>query len=73
VTPARSSGSADDPDAPPPAPPSVDPAFLHFTRAQVQAGDPAPDFELPRIGGAGSIALSGLRGRPVVLVFGSFT
>ena len=35
-------------------------------------GEHAPDFELPRAGG-GSLRLSDLRGRPVLLHFGSFT
>jgi hypothetical protein len=63
----------DDPDAPPTAPPSVDPAHLHFARSQVQVGDVAPDFELTRAGGVGTVALSALRGRPLVVAFGSFT
>jgi hypothetical protein len=62
-----------DPDAPPQAPPNVDPAHLHFARSQVQVGDAAPDFTLARVAGAGDVTLSALRGRPVVLVFGSFT
>jgi cytochrome oxidase Cu insertion factor (SCO1/SenC/PrrC family) len=62
-----------DPDAPPPIPPGVLPAHLHFSRAQVREGDPAPDFTLPLAHGEGTVALSALRGRPVVLVFGSFT
>lgn len=65
--------AAFDPDAPPPIPPGIDPAHLHFTRSQVQVGDPAPDFTLARTDGRGEITLSALRGRPVVLVFGSFT
>jgi hypothetical protein len=62
-----------DPDGPPPIPPGIDAAHLHFTRTQVQAGDVAPDFTLPRTDGSGDLTLSSLRGRPVVLVFGSFT
>ncbi len=38
----------------------------------IQPGMLAPDFELPRIGG-GSVRLSELRGKPVLLRFGSFT
>ena len=36
------------------------------------AGEPAPDFTLPSLGGP-PITLSGLRGLPVVLEFGSIT
>ncbi|OAP42554.1 bacterioferritin [Sinorhizobium glycinis] len=36
--------------------------------APLRRGDPAPDFELARDGG-GSISLSALRGKPVVLFF----
>ena len=36
--------------------------------AEITAGDPAPDFALPRDGG-GAVALSELRGRQVVLYF----
>ncbi|MDK1482977.1 peroxiredoxin, partial [Sinorhizobium sp. 6-117] len=36
--------------------------------ARLGPGDVAPDFELPRDGG-GSISLSALRGKPVVLFF----
>ncbi|MEJ7624091.1 MAG: redoxin domain-containing protein [Pyrinomonadaceae bacterium] len=38
----------------------------------IKGGEVAPDFELPRVGG-GSVRLSDLRGKPVVLHFGSFT
>ena len=38
----------------------------------IQPGEPAPDFELARADG-GSLKLSGLRGKPVLLHFGSFT
>lgn len=36
-------------------------------------GDEAPDFELELLNGAGQVKLSSLRGRPVGLVFGSYT
>jgi peroxiredoxin len=37
-------------------------------------GDVAPDFVLPRSGGAGTVSLHEFRGRsPVVLIFGSYT
>ena len=41
-------------------------------------GAPAPDFELERLSADGkrtgtTLRLSGLRGRPVALVFGSYT
>jgi hypothetical protein len=65
--------TSEDPDAPPTPPPHVDPAHLHFARAQVRVGDQAPDFTLSRIDGSGETTLSALRGRPVVLAFGSFT
>jgi hypothetical protein len=43
----------------------------------VQAGDPAPDFSLPRLGGAKAgdrVTLSSFFGsRPVALIFGSYT
>jgi hypothetical protein len=67
--------TAMDPDAPPNLPfmARLDPAHLHFTRSQVQLGDVAPDFTLPRVDGTGDLTLSSLRGRPIVLVFGSFT
>jgi AhpC/TSA family len=38
----------------------------------VAPGEIAPDFELPRVDG-GSIRLSDLRGKPVLLHFGSLT
>ena len=39
----------------------------------IRPGEPAPDFELPRADGAGTVRLTDLRGRPVLLHFGSFT
>ncbi len=49
-------------------------ADLRATLAKqgVRPGDMAPDFALPRPEG-GSVRLSELRGRPVLLHFGSFT
>jgi hypothetical protein len=38
----------------------------------IQPGEPAPDFELPRADG-GSLRLSQLRDKPVLLHFGSIT
>lgn len=35
-------------------------------------GEIAPDFELPKVGG-GMLRLSDLRGKPVILHFGSYT
>lgn len=36
-------------------------------------GDEAPDFSLPTHDGSQTVTLSGLRGKPVILIFGSFT
>lgn len=38
----------------------------------IPAGEPAPDFELDKVGG-GSLRLSELRGQPVLLHFGSYS
>ena len=39
----------------------------------LQLGSAAPDFELPLLDKSARVRLSSLRGRPVVLVFGSYT
>ena len=39
----------------------------------LRVGDQAPDFMLPRSDKSGDVKLSALRGKPVVLVFGSYT
>ena len=39
----------------------------------LNVGDQAPDFTLPRSDKSGDVKLSALRGKPVVLVFGSYT
>lgn len=42
--------------------------------AAPKAGAPAPDFELPRLHGQGSVKLSSFKGsKPVALIFGSYT
>jgi len=53
----------------------VMPAFAQ-TRprdSNLQIGDPAPDFQLYDLAGKNQIKLSAHRGKPVVLVFGSYT
>jgi hypothetical protein len=41
---------------------------------RLRAGDPAPDFELPRLREDGRVRLSAWQGKkPVALVFGSYT
>ena len=55
--------------------------YRDLSTAKVAVGDVAPDFSLPEYeagsGGlaptGGTVTLSALRGRPVVLVFGSYT
>ena len=58
------------------------PAFLLFpfetmwTKARagtIHPGEMAPDFTLPTLDHQSSVQLSSLRGKPVVLVFGSYT
>jgi hypothetical protein len=58
------------------------PAFFLFpfetmwTKARagtVRPGEMAPDFRLPTIDHSSEVQLSALRGKPVVLVFGSYT
>jgi len=39
----------------------------------VNVGDAAPDFDLQRVDKSGSVRLSSFRGKPVVLIFGSYT
>ncbi|HVO56779.1 MAG TPA: hypothetical protein VMT51_03690 [Dongiaceae bacterium] len=49
-------------------------AFPHMKRGSLQPGDTAPDAKLMRLDGTGAFRLrEHLRGRPLVLVFGSFT
>ena len=59
-------------------PPKRRAAFMQFlSERETHAptvGSPAPDFELPRLGGGEKARLSAFRGqRPVALIFGSYT
>ena len=57
----------------PPIPPGVDPSHLHFHDPAVGLGD-RPEFTLPLLGTeATTLSLADFRGKPLVLVFGSFT
>jgi len=48
--------------------------YRNLMTAKVAVGDPAPDFDLARLDGAGSVRLGTLLAeRPVALVFGSYT
>jgi hypothetical protein len=40
---------------------------------ELRVGEAAPDFNLPRSDKSGTVRLSSLQGKPVVLVFGSYT
>ncbi len=48
-------------------------ANSRLKRDGLKAGTPAPEFRLPRLDGAGDLALSDLQGRRVLLVFSSPT
>jgi len=51
-----------------------EPLWMRARQGNLRVGDPAPDFALPRLDEAGAVRLSAeLRGRPVVLIFGSYT
>jgi cytochrome oxidase Cu insertion factor (SCO1/SenC/PrrC family) len=58
---------------PPSIPPWVEAEHVHFEEPSVSEGDVAPDFALQTPDGERTITLSELRGKPVILVFGSFT
>ena len=54
--------------------PDWDRTRARMIRPAPPVGDPAPDFTLPQRDGTGDITLSQFsRGRPTVLIFGSFT
>jgi hypothetical protein len=51
-----------------------EPLWRNARSGNLQTGDAAPDFTLPRVDGAGTVSLSSeLRVRPVALIFGSYT
>jgi len=49
--------------------------WTHARAGDLQIGSPAPDFSLMRLDKSASVQLSSLtaQGRPVVLIFGSYT
>jgi hypothetical protein len=49
--------------------------WTHARAGTLQVGDPAPDFSLMKLDKSASVQLSTLtaRGRPVALIFGSYT
>jgi thiol-disulfide isomerase/thioredoxin len=47
--------------------------WRYVNRGELNPGDPAPDFDLATVDGRERVKLSSLRGRPVVLFFGSYT
>jgi hypothetical protein len=49
--------------------------WTHARAGGLQVGDPAPDFSLMKLDKSASVQLSTLaaQGRPVVLIFGSYT
>ena len=64
-------GELPDPDGPT-GDPDQDYLWNPFNR-KMAAGDPAPDFALPAVGEDRRVGLADFRGRPLVLVFGSFS
>jgi len=47
-------------------------AHFDYFKTTTHAGEPAPDFTLPALGGE-EVTLSKLRGKPVIIEFGSIT
>jgi hypothetical protein len=71
--------SAGSPDASPPLdprtmiPPGISADWIHFTDPVVAPGAPAPAFRLPTPDGLSSLSLANFLGKPLVVVFGSYT
>jgi len=55
------------------APPGLPAYLLRAQSAAPHEGTPAPDFTLKKLGSDEVVTLSTLTGRPVALVFGSYT
>ncbi len=49
------------------------PMWLHARGGALQVGDEAPAFDLASHDGKSRVSLASLRGKPAVLVFGSYT
>jgi peroxiredoxin len=50
------------------------PVYRDLMTPKLRVGEPAYEFELPRLDGGGTVALADFAGRqPVALVFGSYT
>jgi AhpC/TSA family len=47
--------------------------WMRARAGHLNAGDRAPDFTLPTLDRASRVRLADIEGRPVVLVFGSYT
>ena len=47
--------------------------WMSARAGHLQVGDAAPDFAIRTLDGSSQVRLSSLRGKPVVLVFGSYT
>jgi hypothetical protein len=54
-------------------PPGIRADWLHFADSSVEPGAVAPDFTLPLPDGRTRLSLSTFRGRPLVVIFGSYT
>jgi len=54
-------------------PPGIPDDWLHFTDASAEPGNPAPTFRLKTPDGRTILSPETFRGRPLVLVFGSWT
>ncbi|MGH9673858.1 MAG: hypothetical protein ACRD44_11815, partial [Bryobacteraceae bacterium] len=46
--------------------------WLGVRRGPLRAGDRAPDFDVASVAGQGRVRLTDFRGRPLVLLFGSY-